>query len=113
MTSKKLMLGVALMGLCAAAQASCPYPAAIEELPTGKTESQEEMIAAQKSVKDYVKSMEDYLACIDEAVAALGVEASEEQLLMRDKRHNAAVVEMEATAEKFNVAVRAYKERQN
>ena len=113
MTTRKLMIGLALMGLSAVAQAACPYPAAIEELPTGDTESQEDMIAAQKSVKDYVKSMEDYLACIDEAVAKMGEDASEEQLLMRDKRHNAAVIEMEATAEKFNVAVRAYKERQN
>ncbi len=113
MITRKLIIGVALLGIGAVTQAACPYPAAIEELPTGKTESQEEMIAAQKSVKEYVKSMEDYLTCLDEAVAKLGVDASEEQLLMRDKRHNAAVVEMEATAERFNVAVRAYKERTN
>lgn len=111
MKNLKIFVAVSLFGLGGAAHAACSYPSAPTDLPSGDSESKDEMIAAQKTVKTYVKSMEDYLACLDGELAALGEEASDEQKLMHNKRYNAAVDVMDATAAQFNQAVRNYKSR--
>ena len=106
-----LALGALAFG--ATANAACDYPFAPEDLPTGETESEQDMLTAQGAIKDYVKAMEDYLVCIDEQITALGEDASSEQKLMYQKRYNAAVEVMDATASEFNQAVRTYKARGN
>lgn len=104
---------MATLMLCAGAWAGCPYPERMAELPDGKTASKEDMLAAQKSVKAYVEEMEAYLRCLEDEIAALGEEATEEHVLIRDKRHNAAVDAMDTVAANFNFAVREYKAANN
>ncbi|MFK7885342.1 MAG: hypothetical protein AB8G16_00625 [Gammaproteobacteria bacterium] len=111
MKNLKVLMAIALFGCGATANAACSYPSAPEDLPTGDSESKEQMIAAQKQVKSYVAAMEEYLACLDSELGAQGEEVSDEQKLMRDKRYNAAVDVMDATAAQFNQAVRNYKAR--
>ncbi|MFK8015012.1 MAG: hypothetical protein AB8G17_06195 [Gammaproteobacteria bacterium] len=111
-TLKSFLLGTSLI-FTATAFAACPYPTSPKDLPSGETEGKEDMMTAQKAVKAYVASMEEYLKCLDTEVAALGEGASEEQRLMRDKRYNAAVEQMDGVAGRFNQAVRTYKARQN
>jgi hypothetical protein len=106
-----LCLGVALTG--AVAHAACSYPRAPQDLPDGNTATTEQMLTAQNAVKEYVAAIEQYLDCLDAEVAALGDAASEERILMRDKRHNAAIDAMDKTASEFNQAVRQYKARDN
>lgn len=103
---------VATLAFGASAFASCDYPRAPRDLPTGKTESKEEMLEAQKRVKDYVASMEAYLQCLDNELTAMGEAVTDEHRVIRDKRHNAAVDAMDQVAANFNTAVRAYKARQ-
>ncbi|MEM6639064.1 MAG: hypothetical protein AAF610_04100 [Pseudomonadota bacterium] len=107
----KVALAAGGLGLALSSQAACNYPSAPEELPSGETESEEQMLAAQKTVKSYVQSMEAYLACLDQQLEALGDEASAEQRLMHQKRYNSAVDVMDSTASEFNQAVRTYKSR--
>ena len=95
----------------ASAQTACTYPEPVGVIPDGKSATSEQMLATQKLVKAYVKTMEEYLTCLDAEVLALGEDASEAHLLIRDKRHNAAVVAMEAVAGEFNFAVREFKAR--
>ena len=103
---------VAAMPLAgASAQTACTYPESVGVIPDGNTATSEQMLGAQRLVKAYVQTMEEYLACLDTEVAALGDEATEAHLLIRDKRHNAAVEAMEAVAGDFNYAVRVYKAR--
>jgi len=97
---------------------ACDYPERVKDFPDGNTATQEEMLAAQKLVKAYVTSMEAYLDCIkgDEAQALIALgdtdeEAKRQRALTFDKKHNAAVEEMNLVAEEFNVQVRAFKER--
>lgn len=112
MTTKiKTLLAIAGIAMAWQASAACDYPNAPTDLPTGDTESQEDMLTAQQAVKEYVKSMEDYLACLDTQFDALGSDATEEHALIRDKRYNAAVSVMDATASQFNQAVRTFKAR--
>ena len=71
------------------------------------------MLEAQKAVKAYVAAMDEYLACLEAEVVALGDQATDERRLMRDKRHNAALDAMDKTTSQFNQAVREYKARGN
>ncbi len=94
---------------------ACDYPPRAD-LPDGPSASKDDMLAGQKSVKDFMASMEEYLVCIEkeeeEAVAAL-IEPGDEALAKREaaiiKKYNAAVEDMELIAAKFNEQVRAYK----
>lgn len=97
---------------------ACEYPERAS-IPNGNDATKEEMIAGQRSVKQYMADMEAYLACIqeedDQARAAIEdpdpiVEAQREEMLV--KKHNAAVEEMEKVAAEFNEEVRAYKARE-
>ncbi len=96
---------------------ACDYPQRAN-IANGTTATKEEMIASQKSVKEYMAAMDEYLACIEaeEIGAAAKLENPEptelqqrEELLA--KKHNAAVEEMEIVAARFNDQVRAYKEQ--
>lgn len=98
------------------ALAACNYPQKID-LPNGAQATQEEMIAGQKAVKQYMADMNEFLDCLEaetkgEAVDGEAVEVTAEREQILSKRHNAAVDEMETVAASFNEAVRAYKARQ-
>ena len=119
MISKTSQIAVSVAVLILAHGAiACEYPARVKDLPDGNSASQEDMLAAQKLVKAYVTDMEAYLECIkaDEALALTALsdadeEAKQQRAAMFDKKHNAAVEEMNLVAEEFNVQVRAFKER--
>jgi len=103
---------VALLAVTTTASAACLFPVPIA-VPNGAGATEDEMVAAQGAVKQYMTDAEAYLACIDEEAAAikpgLTEEQSAEQLRIRNMRHNAAVDEMEKLAAEFNLQVRAYK----
>ena len=86
---------------------ACENPA-IVAIPDGKTSSKEVMLAARDQVKAYMKSMEDFLKCVDDEAAAKGDGAPPEYKDQMAGRHNAAVSEMEAVAAAFNDQLHAY-----
>ena len=97
---------------------ACDYPKRAK-IPDGATASTEQMLAGQKSVKVYMATMEEYLACIDtedKDAKESSDGTSDEELARRkattDKKYNAAVDEMEILAAQFNEEVRAYKAAQ-
>ena len=103
------------------AAATCVYPRAPESLPDGNTATMEEMVAGQKAVRAYVAEMEAFLKCLGDSApkpadpAALTEEQKKEAERLetiRAQRHNAAVGEMEAVAERFNVQLRAFRAKQ-
>ena len=103
------------------AAANCVYPRAPESLPDGNTATMEEMVAGQKAVRAYVAEMETFLKCLEGSVPPLAdpATATDEQKkeharldTIRAQRHNAAVGEMEALAERFNVQLRAFRAKQ-
>ena len=115
----KYLILAALVSLFVAetAVAECSYPARAK-IADGTTATKEEMIASQKSVKAYMAAMETYLTCIaeEDQAARDELEAPDESSLAEmeealDKKHNAAVEEMEIVADEFNLQVRAYKAR--
>ncbi|MGH8285603.1 MAG: hypothetical protein ACRETT_07535 [Steroidobacteraceae bacterium] len=111
-----LIAGIALSAV-GAAHAACSYPRAPEKLPDGNTATMEEMMAAQKAVRQYDADINAYVACIKlEHAQSVSQESSgltEEQKKDRERvqvqKHNAAIDELEAVAARFNEQVKAFK----
>jgi len=116
----KALLAIALTAaLTGAAYADCPYPAAPTNLPDGRTATMEDMLAGQKSVKEYQKAIDAYVACIDkeldDAITKGGDSLKPQQKTdmqkMEAQKHNAAVDQEQSVADRFNEQVKAFKAR--
>lgn len=97
--------------------AACTYPKAPESLPDGATATLEQMVAAQKAVKQFDQEITAYTSCIklehDATMSKEGEKLTEEQKAemsrVQVQKHNAAVEEDEALAARFNEQVKAFK----
>jgi hypothetical protein len=114
---------VALAGVAVApaSLATCNYPHTPGQFPDGTTATLEEMVTAQKAVKQFMTDMDVYLKCVDEenppapAGTALTDDQKKEQVArekVRVQKHNAAVSDEESVAERFNVQLHAFKDKQ-
>ncbi len=117
------------VALCAgpAAYADCSYPPAPDHLPDGRTAAMADMVAAQKAVKEYDTAINAYLACIklehDDTASKLpqpkpgDKPTPEQKKAMEDldrvevQKHNAAIDQDHAIADRFNEQVRVFKSR--
>lgn len=115
---KALLAFAATAALSAAAAfADCPYPAAPDKLPDGATASLQDMLAGQKKVGEYNKSVNDYVACIDkeleDALAKAGDKIKPEQKAdmqrVETQKHNAAIDQLQTVADRFNEQVKVFK----
>ena len=89
---------------------NCPLPEK-PSIPNGLSASEEDMLAAQKGIKDFIAKGNAVLACLDVLQQGWGEAITEEQRQINDLFHNKMVDDMEAIGELFNSAVRAYKGR--
>lgn len=92
---------------------NCVYPTK-PQIVNGSSATEAEMIASQKEMKDFLALSNEFLTCLDkEAGLMVKPGATDDQKkqfkAMVDSAHNAAVDEMNAVAELFNSALRAYK----
>jgi hypothetical protein len=115
----KALIAIAVVTSLVAAQAyaDCPYPSGPKKIPDGASATMDEMVATKKAIKEYDDATSAYLTCIqrehDEALNALGQKVTDKQKADLDRveldRHNAAVAQLQGTADRFNAQVRAYK----
>jgi hypothetical protein len=112
--SHSAVLAVLLAG--GEAYAACTYPTEPTDIPDGNTATLEQMVAAQKSVKEFDAAIGAYTACLKlehEAALAKSPDLSEgkkkELDRMLQQKHDAAIAADEALAARFNEQVRAYK----
>jgi hypothetical protein len=77
---------------------ACHGPSAPTSFPEPSTATEQDILAAQQSVKQYLTDMESALKCLDAA--------------HNDQAHDMAVDDMQKTAAKFNVVLRAFRARQ-
>lgn len=90
----------------------CKYPARLT-IPNGRKSTESEMIAAQKKMKAFLAEGDQYIECLQNLEEKWGKEKSDEDF----KQHKAVIVifhnkivdDMNAVAELFNSAVRAFK----
>jgi hypothetical protein len=118
----RILSGLLLAGLltAGAAGAECVYPKAPSNVPDGATATQEQMVEGMKGVKEYNAAVTEYLGCLEQEmnarVQAAGTDAPPDQIeqikAIHNKRHNAAVEELEAHAARFNEQVKVYKARE-
>jgi hypothetical protein len=108
-----------LLALGAGADAACVYPQAPQTLPNGSQATKDEMLAAQAQVKDYSKTVQEvYLPCLEaeknESIAALDnmdpeyTQKKANVESMHAKKHNAALDELQAVADRWSVELKAY-----
>ena len=115
----KALLPIAFAAATAAAYADCPYPQAPTKIPDGATATLDDMVAGQKAVNAYQKAINDYTACIDkeldDAIAKGGDKLKPAQKAdmqrVEAQKHNAAVDQLQAVADRFNEQVKVYKAR--
>jgi len=77
---------------------TCHGPIAPTSFPEPTTATEQDIVAAQQSVKQYLSDMESALKCMDAE--------------HNDVAHNNAIDDMQRTAAKFNSVLRAFKARQ-
>jgi hypothetical protein len=77
---------------------NCHGPSAPSTFPDPSTATEQDILAAQQTVKQYLTEMESVLKCVDSA--------------HNDGAHNAAIDDMQKTATKFNTVLRAYRSKQ-
>ena len=104
------------MTLCAAlaaailtsltAFADCTLPPPPSKIPNGSTASEQDMIAAMNTLKEYNGDVTVYLKCLDYEVKQNRMAAN-----VRDSKNNSAVAELQSIADKFNQQVRAFKSK--
>jgi hypothetical protein len=100
------------------AYAACSYPKAPDKLPDGSTATLQEMVAAQKLVKQYNDDIKAYTDCLklehdQEMQKADADKLTKEQKDEMDKvqvqKNNAAVDEAETVTNRFNEQVKIFK----
>ena len=100
-----------------AAQATCIYPRPPEDIPDGATATYEQMVAAQRAVKQFDADITAYTACLTMELEALRADPEVDEArkaefeVMQAKKNNAAVDEAQSVADRFNEQLRVYKER--
>jgi hypothetical protein len=115
--NKALGLLFIAASLSTAAYADCTYPRPPAKLPDGNTATRDEMIAANKVVKQYNTDMTGYLDCLkaeyDGNTAKLPANASEDQKKQLAAtyalKNDAAVEEVTGVATRFNEQLRVFK----
>ncbi len=120
----RIAASVVALGAIAVAPVSladCTPPKAPTSFPDGKKATLEEMVAAQKLVKQYVAEVEDvYLKCVDSEpnpVPAEGATADQKKAYIakeaaKAKQHNAGVADEEKVSGQFNEQIKIYKAAQ-
>ena len=82
----------------------CIRPPAPSKIPDGSSASQQEMLTAMQTMKEYNNDVATYLKCLD-------FEAKQNHLssIEVERRHNSALEELTKTADRFNQQVRTFK----
>jgi hypothetical protein len=103
--SKRILLAVALAYAASLpAHADCVLPPAPSKIPDGSSASQQEMVTAMQTLKEYNGDVETYTKCLE-------FEAKQNHLSHSDEErmHNSAVDTLQKVAAKFNEQVRTFK----
>lgn len=87
--------------------ADCTKPSA-PEIPDGAKASQDNMLAVQEDVKDFIAEGRQYLSCVKNQEAGLAEDASTEERQAVVDRYNAMIDKMKTASNQYNEAVKEY-----
>jgi hypothetical protein len=127
MSCMKVFIAIASTAVLSAgtAYADCSYPTPPDHIPDGNTATLQDMVEAQKAVKEYDKAINAYVACIqlerNDAVGKIakpGEKPTADQKKAMDdmervevQKHNAAIDQLQSVADRFNEQVKVYKSK--
>ena len=117
--STRISLVAVLLASGVAAHAACTYPQAPQNLPNGASATKEQMLAAQTTIKEYSKAVQDtYLPCLEQEknTTVAGLDAADPQYAQKKtaieavqaKKHNAALDELTALAARWSEEIKAF-----
>jgi hypothetical protein len=86
------------------AHADCVLPPAPSKIPDGNTATQQEMLTAMQTLKEYNGDVETYTKCLEFEAKMNHLSHGDEE-----KMHNNAVETLQKIAAKFNEQVRTFK----
>jgi hypothetical protein len=104
---KRIILAAALAYASSqTAHADCVLPPAPSKIPDGSTASEQEMLTAMQTLKEYNGDVDTYTKCLE-------FEAKQNRLSRTDEErmHNTAVETLQKIAAKFNEQVRTFKSK--
>lgn len=115
----RITLAAVLVASGFAAHAACVYPQAPQNIPNGAAATKDQMLAAQATIKEYSKAVQDvYLPCLDTELAAqvaaldpADPERAQKELALKSmqaKKHNAALDELTAIAGRWSEEIKAF-----
>jgi hypothetical protein len=110
MMLKIVAAAVFALFVAGAAEAACLAPAP-PGIPDGKTATTDQMNNAAVAVKQYVKMLEIYQACLKKQDSDAPAGTTDEQRRIWLTQYNNAVDKMEEVANAFNAQLRVYKAR--
>ena len=84
----------------------CVLPPPPSKIPDGSTASEQEMVTAMQTLKQYDGDVTVYLKCLE-------FEAKQNRIAdaVRDLKHDSAVSQLQEVADKFNQQVRVFKSK--
>jgi hypothetical protein len=116
----KALLSLAVLALAAVpVHAACTYPKAPSAIPDGATATLADMVAAQKSVKEFDQEINEYTNCIklEEDAQLKGDKLTDDQKkaiqAQQAMKNNAAVDADQALADRLNEQIRIFKAKQS
>ena len=109
-TTFTISLPVAAESVSGELMAKCPPPSQ-PTIPNGTQASEEEMIAAQRTMKAYLAEGDTYVECIKAVEQTWPQPTTEEQKAVIVLFHNKMIDDMQSVADMFNSSVRAFKGR--
>ncbi len=106
--SYKLLLAAAIAGSLVGpvALANCRMPAAPSKIPDGATASEQQMITAMQTIKEYNRDVQTYMKCLDFEVRQNRLTPGDQVSL-----HNTALSELREIATEFNRQVKIFKSK--
>jgi hypothetical protein len=106
-TTKRILAALAVAHTAGVpAYADCVLPPAPSKIPDGSTASEQEMVTAMQTLKQYNGDVDTYLKCLDFEAKQNRLSKTEEE-----RKHNDAVDVMTKIANKFNEQVRTFKQK--
>lgn len=113
MSNRKIVAAIVLSLASSLAFAECDEPSA-PIVPDGNVASMDELVSAQKSIKMFQTSLEEYRDCLKGMEQAIDQESedAQEQAAAIIASYNGSVDKEAMVAEEFNGAVQSFKARQ-
>ncbi len=109
MIVRNLIRVLLLAGLVTALPAradECVLPPPPSKIPDGATANEQQMLTAMNTLKEYNGDVNVYLECLDFQARQNRISSNS-----RDIKHDAAVVQLQSIADRFNEQVRLFKSK--